>query len=118
MRILLALFGGISRIRFRASSKRNLAKLGPEAPTIEVDGLNFRDLNKNGRLDVYEDTRRPIEERVEDLLSQMTLEEKVGMMFQPMLGCTPEGDLVQQEPGFFQPDAHVRDDRRAADQVL
>ena len=42
---------------------------------------NFRDLNKNGKLDVYEDPTQPIEKRVEDLLSQMTLEEKAGMMF-------------------------------------
>ena len=27
------------------------------------DGFTFRDLNKNGRLDPYEDPRRPIEER-------------------------------------------------------
>ena len=40
-----------------------------------------RDLNKNGRLDPYEDPRRPIDERVEDLLAQMTLEEKAGLMF-------------------------------------
>jgi beta-glucosidase len=40
------------------------------------NGFNFRDLNKNGKLDVYEDPRQPIDARVEDLLSQMTLEEK------------------------------------------
>jgi beta-glucosidase len=34
------------------------------------------DLNKNGRMDAYEDRRRPTEERVEDLLHQMSLEEK------------------------------------------
>jgi beta-glucosidase len=34
------------------------------------------DLNKNGRKDVYEDSSQPAERRVEDLLSQMTLEEK------------------------------------------
>ena len=44
----------------------------------------FRDLNRNGRLDPYEDPRRPIEERVEDLLAQMTLPEKAGMLFQTM----------------------------------
>lgn len=44
-------------------------------------GVTYRDLNKNGRLDPYEDTRRPIDERVEDLLSQMTLDDKAGMMF-------------------------------------
>ena len=41
-----------------------------------TSNTSFRDLNKNGRLDPYEDPRRPISERVEDLLSQMTLEEK------------------------------------------
>src|ERR1041385_7911821 len=34
------------------------------------------DLNKNGRKDVYEDPKADIKARVEDLLSQMTLEEK------------------------------------------
>jgi len=34
------------------------------------------DLNKNGKLDPYEDPTRPVEERVENLLSQMTMEEK------------------------------------------
>ncbi|MFN2304406.1 MAG: glycoside hydrolase family 3 protein [Anaerolineales bacterium] len=48
---------------------------------LSEDGLIFRDLNKNGKLDVYEDPRQPIPERVEDLLSQMTLEEKAGSMF-------------------------------------
>src|SRR5437660_11209574 len=34
------------------------------------------DLNKNGRKDVYEDSRAPIDRRGEDLLSQMNLDEK------------------------------------------
>ena len=100
---LAALFGIlylISRVQFRLSSRRNLARLGPEAPILEVDGLRFRDLNKNAKLDVYEDHRRPIEERVADLLSQMTIEEKVGMLFQPMISCTQEGDLVEKKPVF------------------
>ncbi|MFM9946687.1 MAG: glycoside hydrolase family 3 N-terminal domain-containing protein [Saprospiraceae bacterium] len=41
----------------------------------------YRDLNKNGKLDVYEDKKQPIEKRVEDVLAQMTLEEKAGMLF-------------------------------------
>src|SRR5689334_20777933 len=44
-------------------------------------GITYRDLNKNGRLDIYEDPHQPIEARVEDLLGQMTLEEKAGMLF-------------------------------------
>ncbi len=44
------------------------------------DGLYFRDLNKNGELDVYEDWRCETEDRVQDLLSQMTEEEKAGTL--------------------------------------
>ena len=45
------------------------------------DGYSYRDLNKNGKMDVYEDSRQPVEARVKNLLSQMTIEEKAGMMF-------------------------------------
>jgi beta-glucosidase len=52
-------------------------------PSIEktIDGYTFRDLNKNGKLDIYEDTRQPVDARVSDLLGQMTLDEKAGMLF-------------------------------------
>jgi len=56
--------------------------MNQKSTTLTVNGLTFRDLNKNGRLDPYEDPRRPIEERVEDLLKQMTLEEKLGQINQ------------------------------------
>ncbi|HEX9386861.1 MAG TPA: glycoside hydrolase family 3 N-terminal domain-containing protein [Anaerolineales bacterium] len=45
------------------------------------NGFTFRDLNKNGKLDPYEDPRQSIDIRVEDLLQQMTLEEKAGLLF-------------------------------------
>lgn len=54
----------------------------------------FRDLNKNGRLDPYEDPSRPIDERVDDLLAQMTLEEKAGLMFHTILGVATDGSLA------------------------
>lgn len=47
---------------------------------IEADGLLFKDLNGNGVLDAYEDWRVDIDDRVEDLLSQMTLDEKIGTL--------------------------------------
>ena len=77
----------------------------PETTTLTQDGITFRDLNKNGRLDPYEDARRPVEERVEDLLSQLTLEEKAGMMFHSMIGINPEGDLDKQGGPFPMPTA-------------
>jgi hypothetical protein len=50
------------------------------APVIEVDGTPFRELNKNGTLDPYEDRRAPIANRVSDLLARTTMEEKAGLM--------------------------------------
>ncbi len=47
---------------------------------ILKDGLTFKDLNKNEKLDPYEDWRLSPEVRVQDLISQMTIEEKVGFM--------------------------------------
>ena len=56
-------------------------KLGHRSVNIiEQDSLQFKDLNKNDTLDIYEDWRRPINERARDLLSKMTVEEKIGMM--------------------------------------
>jgi beta-glucosidase len=62
---------------------------------------DFRDLNKNGRLDPYEDPSRPLEERVEDLLAQMTLEEKAGLMFHQIAGVNPDGTLEPPAHGPF-----------------
>ena len=54
------------------------------------DNFSYKDLNKNGKLDIYEDSRQPVESRVEDLLSQMTLEEKAGQMFHPPVMIKPD----------------------------
>jgi beta-glucosidase len=50
------------------------------AKILKVKDLEFKDLNKNGKLDKYEDWRLPQEIRIKDLISQMTLEEKIGFM--------------------------------------
>jgi beta-glucosidase len=57
------------------------------------NGFAFRDLNKNGKLDVYEDPRQPLEARVEDLLGQMSLEEKAGLMFINGAAVNEDGSL-------------------------
>jgi len=61
----------------------NMNKLvGQESSLVkDADGFAYRDLNKNGVLDVFEDPRQPLEARVEDVLSQMNLGEKAGMLF-------------------------------------
>nr|WP_315175015.1 glycoside hydrolase family 3 N-terminal domain-containing protein [uncultured Flavobacterium sp.] len=47
---------------------------------IQVDGLAFKDLNKNGKLDIYEDWRKPVAERAKDLAAKMTVEQMAGLM--------------------------------------
>ena len=47
---------------------------------IEEDGLAFKDLNQNGSLDVYEDWRKPKEERAQSLAEAMKGEEKALML--------------------------------------
>lgn len=47
------------------------------------DGIYHKgwiDFNKNGKMDLYENPKAPLEDRVQDLLSQMTLEEKTSQM--------------------------------------
>ncbi|MBH37146.1 MAG: beta-glucosidase [Gammaproteobacteria bacterium] len=61
-----------------------------EVETLIEENKSFRDLNKNGKLDIYEDSRQPVSARVEDLLSQMTIEEKVGQMFHPPVLIKPD----------------------------
>ena len=48
---------------------------------LEVDGLKFKDMNKNGELDPYEDWRLDADTRIDDLFSQMTIEEKTGLFY-------------------------------------
>ena len=47
---------------------------------LEQDGYQFKDLNKNGELDRYEDWRLSADERSGDLLSKMSVDEKAGFM--------------------------------------
>ncbi len=47
---------------------------------LTVDGLAFKDFNRNGKLDKYEDWRLPVDQRAKDLASQMSLEQIAGLM--------------------------------------
>ncbi|GAA4467036.1 glycoside hydrolase family 3 N-terminal domain-containing protein [Nibrella saemangeumensis] len=66
---------------FALAQKPAQPVLGKRSAEVITDkSLQFKDLNKNKKLDKYEDWRLPVEVRVNDLLSQMTLEEKIGFM--------------------------------------
>ena len=69
-------------------------ELGARKVEILTEGkYQFKDLNKNGQVDPYEDWRLPMEDRIADLVSQMTLEEKVGLMFHPNIAVNETGEV-------------------------
>ena len=78
------------------------------------NGFQFRDLNKNGKLDIYEDSRRPVGARVDDLLAQMTLEEKAGLLFINGAAVNGDGSIGDQPegPGFIRAAVSQMTDRQ------
>ncbi|MBV2223379.1 MAG: hypothetical protein KUL74_00850, partial [Cloacibacterium sp.] len=73
---ILAFFVGNSNAQLKKQPE-----LGYKSVKIlKIKGLQFKDLNKNGKLDQYEDWRLPYSVRAKDLVSKMTTEEKAGMM--------------------------------------
>ncbi|MBB4037760.1 beta-glucosidase [Dysgonomonas hofstadii] len=47
---------------------------------LSVNGFKFKDLNRNGKLDKYEDWRLPVDERAKDLAKRMSVEQIAGLM--------------------------------------
>ena len=72
----------------------NASAVGTPRP---ADATAFRDLNGNGVMDPYEDPSLPIEGRVEDLLSRLSLAEKAGLMVQSVVSVTVDGSIDGQE---------------------
>ena len=92
---VFSLFGFISNIAAQENStspvsdfKTVINKNGPTLgynpasgiKILTINGLNFKDLNKNGQLDKYEDWRLSVEERAKDLAAKMTKEQIAGLM--------------------------------------
>ncbi|SKB84081.1 glycoside hydrolase family 3 protein [Maribacter arcticus] len=89
--ILLSILTSCSE-KFTIDQKENYTKVinsdgatlgySPESgiKIISQDRYAFKDLNKNGTLDSYEDWRLPVAERAKDLASQMSLEDISGLM--------------------------------------
>jgi beta-glucosidase len=68
------------------------------ARLTSVDGVEYRDLNRNGRMDPFEDPRLPVEERVDDLVGRLSLEEKAGLMFHTVIEAGEDGSVLER-PG-------------------
>ena len=67
------------------------------AKIIQVDGYAFRDMNGNGKLDLWEDWRQPAEERARALAESLSIEEIDGLMWHPTFGGTgtPGDDVLE-----------------------
>jgi beta-glucosidase len=92
--LVLAVFVSLFMSVGAEASERNWAQpvLGSRGvPIIKKDGLRFKDLNRNGRLDPYEDWRLASVERARDLLRRMSLEEKAGLLVLPV---APANELL------------------------
>ncbi len=102
-KVLLATAGIGLLVVMYSFSKYHVANKLPavvlaESSLIRTEGdQTYRDLNKNGKLDIYEDPRQPIENRVQDLLKQMNLEEKAGMLFYTPVRVNADG-TIEEEP--------------------
>ncbi|MBN1952998.1 MAG: glycoside hydrolase family 3 C-terminal domain-containing protein [Bacteroidales bacterium] len=66
-------------VRQEGGSTLGYAKASGEM-IIGQDGKAFKDLNRNGKLDPYEDWRLPADKRARDLASKMSIEQIAGLM--------------------------------------
>ncbi len=81
--VLINYFKPVEKIKINQSIYK-------EVSILNIEGEKFRDLNKNYKLDIYEDHRIDSVKRSEDLINQMNLEEKIGQMFHPPFILKPD----------------------------
>lgn len=70
----ILLLGSLCAVPVAAQKQWTTQKVFP--PKKEIYKKGWIDFNKNGKKDVYEDPTQPVERRIDDLLSQMNMEEK------------------------------------------
>lgn len=85
----------LTGISFAEGETYTQPTLNPHSKSVlEVDGYQFIDLNGNGELDVYEDWRQDAETRAVDLVSQMTVREKIAQMQHPTYLPRADGKIA------------------------
>jgi len=58
---------------------------------LTINRLAFKDLNKNGELDIFEDWRLTADERAKDLASKMSIDQIAGLMLYSSHQAVPSG---------------------------
>ena len=90
---------------YRLITQKGGATLGvTSAPILQDRGYAFKDLNRNGVLDVYEDWRRPARERACDLAAQLSIEEIAGLMLYSGHQAVPRPDITERQKKFLEED--------------
>lgn len=85
----------LTGISFAEGETYTQPTLNPHSKSVlAVDGYQFIDLNGNGELDVYEDWRQDAETRAADLVSQMTVREKIAQMQHPTYLPRADGKIA------------------------
>ncbi len=85
--------------------QRGGATLGlSSVPMLEHKGFAFKDLNRNGALDPYEDWRKPADERARDLAAQLSIEEIAGLMLYSSHQAVPAPELTEAQQKFLADD--------------
>ena len=95
--LLLSILVGVGVFYYVKSTHFDFEGDYPENQDLQeltIDSYTFVDRNGNGELDVYEDERRTIDERVDDVLAQMTMEEKIHLL---------KGSGIASAAGFNEP---------------
>ncbi len=89
-------------------TQRKGATLGYSASSgvqiLTKGGYAFKDLNRNGKLDVYEDWRKPVQQRAEDLASQMSVEQIAGLMLYSAHQAVPTEQISEAQMKFLTED--------------
>ena len=71
------------------------------APILTIGGRAFKDLNRNGELDPYENWRRPALERAVDLAGRLSIEEIAGLMLYSAHQPVPTPELTDAQKKFL-----------------
>lgn len=71
---------------------------------LNIDGFAFKDLDKDGELDIYEDWRRPVSERAEDLAAQLPIERICGLMLYSSAVDAMTAELTTKQAGYLKDD--------------
>ncbi|SHK24595.1 beta-glucosidase [Selenomonas ruminantium] len=74
---------------------------------LQVDGKVFKDMNRNGKLDAYEDWRLSPQKRAEDLARQLSTEDIAGLMLYSMHQRNLQPQLNDEQKKMLSAD-HVR----------